>query len=164
MNKIILLLFTLFLLYINPTQNRAFGAHLYPEKYYQNEWCTKWGGIQEYILYDKTRVDCLTKTYAVEFDFASKWAEAIGQSLYYSKITGKKPAIILILEKDEDTKYYNRAKLLAEDNNITLWYTKPPADNTLRQKRCQDSNTIYISFNDVEKIFKSVLKILDELL
>jgi len=29
-------------------------------------------------LPDKTRIDCLTTTHAVEHDFGSKWAEAIG--------------------------------------------------------------------------------------
>ena len=30
-------------------------------------------GQIEYVLEDKTRVDCLTEDFAVEFDFASKW-------------------------------------------------------------------------------------------
>ncbi len=164
MNKKLLLLYTILFFAANLMLNNAYAARLYPEKYYQNEWCTKWGGRQEYLLYDRTRVDCLTKTYAVEFDFASKWAEAVGQSLYYSKLTGKKPAIILILEKEDDIKYYNRAKLLAEDNNITLWYIKPPTENTRKQKTYESQGAIYISFNDIQKIFKSVLKILDEFL
>ena len=108
----------------------ACEAYSYPEKYYQNEWCSKWNGKQEFRLPDKTRVDCVTKNYAVEFDFARKWAEAIGQSLYYAKITGKKAAIILILENEKDFKYYNRAKILADDNNIQLWYMKSPGYNS----------------------------------
>ena len=64
----------------------ACAKHEYNEHYYQNIWCREHNGITEYILADKTRVDCLTKDMAVEFDFASKWAESVGQSLYYAKI------------------------------------------------------------------------------
>ena len=48
---------------------------------YQKEWCQHRGGLVEYRLKDKTRVDCLTLTHAIEFDFANKWAESIGQFL-----------------------------------------------------------------------------------
>jgi len=72
------------------------AKHIYPEKYYQDIWCKKQNGISEYKLIDNTRVDCLTKTHAVEFDFASKWAEAIGQSLHYSRMTNKQAGIVLI--------------------------------------------------------------------
>ena len=58
---------------------------------------------------DKTRVDCLTPTLAVEIDFANKWAECIGQALYYGKMTNRQPACVLIMENPEkDTKYLNR--------------------------------------------------------
>ncbi len=58
-----------------------------------NAICT---GQIEYRLSDKTRVDCLTDTHAIEYDFQHKWAEAIGQSLHYSLMTGKKAGITLI--------------------------------------------------------------------
>ncbi|WP_171018846.1 hypothetical protein ACONUD_00725 [Microbulbifer harenosus] len=51
---------------------------------YQLPWCETAGGVAEYVLPDRTRVDCLTETHAMEFDFAPKWAEAIGQALYYA--------------------------------------------------------------------------------
>ena len=35
------------------------------------------------VLPDGTRCDCLTDTHAIEFDFGSNWAEAIGQSAHY---------------------------------------------------------------------------------
>lgn len=57
---------------------------------------------------DRTRVDCLTDTHAIEFDFGTKWAESIGQSLYYGLQTGKKPGVVLILEKPTDMKYWIR--------------------------------------------------------
>jgi len=104
--------------------NSSLAQHKYKESYYQNIWCKENKGITEYILPDKTRVDCLTDEYAVEFDFAHKWAESIGQSLYYSKITKKKPAIVLIMESNNDDKYYKRVNVLAKNYNISLFTMK----------------------------------------
>ena len=64
----LLLLSLLFL--VQPT----FAKHKYLEKEYQKVWCNACGGIQEYKLDDKTRVDCLLPEYAVEFDFANRLA------------------------------------------------------------------------------------------
>lgn len=72
---------------------------------YVKKYCT---GIIEYRLKDKTRVDCLTKEYAIEFDYAKKWAESIGQALYYSKMTDKKPAVAIIMKSKNDEKYIKR--------------------------------------------------------
>ena len=62
---------------------------------YVNMYCK---GIVEYQLSDRTRVDCLTDEYAIEYDWAKKWAESIGQAMYYSKMTGKKPAVAIIIK------------------------------------------------------------------
>ena len=75
------------------------AKHLHHERYYQTILCDALGGEMEVVLSDRTRVDCLTEEYAIEVDFAKKWAESVGQALYYAKITGKKPAIGLIVEK-----------------------------------------------------------------
>lgn len=90
------------------------------ESYYQNQWCTADFGRKEAVLWDMTRVDCLTKDYAIEFDFAKKWAESIGQSLYYSKLTGKAPAVVLILTSLNDYKYVKRVERLDKDIKIFL--------------------------------------------
>jgi len=58
----------------------------------------KYGGELEYRLWDRARVDILTADEAIEIDFSRKWAEAIGQAKYYSYVTGRKPAIILLVE------------------------------------------------------------------
>ena len=92
------------------------------EMYYEDEWCTPDFGRKEVILWDMTRVDCMTKDYAIEFDFAKKWAEAIGQSLYYSKLTGKSPAIVLILTSPTDYRYVKRIERL--DNGIKVFLIK----------------------------------------
>ncbi len=69
----------------------------HPERWYQDKWCAEKQGVVEYVLPDRTRVDCLTDEYAIEHDFGRKWAEAVGQSLYYATQTGKKPGIVLIV-------------------------------------------------------------------
>ena len=92
------------------------------ESYYVNQWCTSDFGRKEAILWDMTRVDCLTKDYAVEFDFAKKWAESIGQALYYSKMTGKAPAVVLILTSPYDYHYVKRVERL--DNGIKIFLVK----------------------------------------
>ena len=51
------------------------------------------------ILLDRSRIDCLTNTHAIEFDFNDKWAEAIGQSLHYARMTGARAGVVLILSK-----------------------------------------------------------------
>lgn len=89
------------------------------EKYYQNKMCNQLGGKTEYILFDKTRVDCLTAEYAIEVDFAKKWAEGIGQSLYYAEITDKKPAVALIVG-DDDEKYLSRIQTVADKFDIKI--------------------------------------------
>ena len=101
-------------------------THIYYEKEYQNAWCRANGGITEVILPDKTRVDCVTKTHAIEFDFTKKWAESIGQSLYYGQQLHKKAGIVLISENDQsDEKYIKRVKSVANYHNIDLWIMTP---------------------------------------
>ena len=102
------------------------AKHLHKEKWYQEIFCSKMNSAIEYQLKDKTRVDCLMENYAVEVDFANKWAESIGQSLFYGYMTGRAPAILLIIEdKYKDKKYLVRLKAVAEHENITIWTIEP---------------------------------------
>ena len=95
----------------------ATPVYALPEKHYQKETCN---GIMEYRLDDGSRVDCLTDEYAIEYDFANKWAEAVGQSLYYAEKTGKKPAIILILKDEKQKKHLPKAEVLCKKYGIEL--------------------------------------------
>jgi hypothetical protein len=99
--------------------NTAEAKRLNPESYYQYNWC-KDKGITEYVLSDGTRVDCLTSTEAIEFDFANKWAECIGQSLYYGIKTNRKATCALIIEKETDYKYLKRIKTVADKHGIDI--------------------------------------------
>lgn len=110
----------LFLILSLPALCQA-ASHL--EKDYQDAWCKNHSGITEYVLDDNSRVDCLTKDYAVEFDSASKWAESIGQSLYYALKTGKKPGIVLICEGNCDA-LISRLRAVADKYQIKVWVIK----------------------------------------
>lgn len=90
------------------------------EKDYQKEWCTQAGGVTEFVLDDKTRVDCLTDKYAIEFDYGHKWAEAIGQSVYYAIKTDRLPGVVLIVGPN-DEKYVKRLRAVAEKTWIKVW-------------------------------------------
>lgn len=101
-------------------------SHIFYEKDYQNMWCGERLGVTEYVLPDRARVDCVTQTHAVEFDFAKKWAESIGQSLYYAAILQKDPGIVLIVEdKDKDQKYIDRLQAVATKQGIKVWLMHP---------------------------------------
>lgn len=100
-------------------ETRTMSPHM-PESYYVNQWCSPEFGRKEAVLWDMTRVDCLTKDYAIEFDFAKKWAESVGQSLYYAKMTNKSPAVVIILTKWSDMKYVKRIERLNNDIKIFL--------------------------------------------
>ena len=92
------------------------------EKYYQTQLCNELDGVMEQSLLDRTRIDCLTDEYAIEVDFAKKWAESIGQSLYYAAMTEKKPGIGFILrDNKKDSRYLKRVKVLADKYHIKIF-------------------------------------------
>jgi len=113
--KIILILGILLL------ASQSWAAHLKLEKEYQREWCERHGGVLEYVLDDRARVDCLTEDYAIEFDFGPKWAEAIGQALYYAAKTNRMPGVVLIMEFPGDEKYLHRLQVVAQNYGIWVW-------------------------------------------
>jgi len=78
------------------------------EKDYVKKHCD---GIVEYKNSDDTRIDCLTDSEAIEFDYGKKWAECVSQALYYGELTGKTPVCALILDTDEK-RYLQRAEKL----------------------------------------------------
>ncbi len=120
------LLLLAFVLY-NAVPVIANAGHLHPERWYQDSWCDRQKGVAEYRLPDRTRVDCLTDTHVVEVDFATKWYEAVGQSLHYALITGKRAGILLVMEKPTDIKYWKRMVRVVEHYAlpIDVWQTKP---------------------------------------
>ena len=97
------------------------------ESHYQTIWCNERNGQIEYRLPDKTRCDCLTNTHAVEVEFSQKWAEGIGQALYYSLQTGKRAGIVLILETKADRRHWIRLNSTIQHFNLPIdtWKISP---------------------------------------
>ncbi len=113
--KIFLIFIIIFIL---PAPLLAKREH--PEKWYPVKWCEAHKGQVEIAMPDGTRCDCLTDTHAIEFDFGSNWAEAVGQSAYYSLQTNKKPGIVLILETIKDRKYWLRLNSTIQHFNMPI--------------------------------------------
>lgn len=62
-------------------------------------------GEAEFKLPDGSRVDVLSDEYAWEVEWSDKWEESIGQSLWYSIASERKPGVILLLRGDRDEDY-----------------------------------------------------------
>ncbi len=91
------------------------------ERFYQTKMCNRLKGKIEFVLPDKTRIDCLTDKYAIEVDWARKWTEAVGQSIYYAEIAKKKPAIALIMAKNNtDERHLKRLRVVADKLDIHI--------------------------------------------
>ena len=117
----------LLLITILLTSTTCYAKHLYKEAVYQEFWCNKRGGVLEYELPDMSRVDCLLPNYAVEFDFAKKRDECLGQALRYAAYTKKNPACCLIIEKKKDLKYYYQLRytIKKKDLGVKLFIITP---------------------------------------
>ena len=115
MRALIFLLSTLCILL--PTL--AYADRIHPESHYRDIWCKEHFGETEVVLADKSRADCVTDSYAVEIEFADKWKDGIGQSLWYAMQTGKKAAIVLIVEKTIHNVHWIRL------NSVILEYKLP---------------------------------------
>ena len=93
------------------------------EAYYQHIAAKQLGGKTEHILPDRTRIDILTDKESIEVDWASKWAEGIGQALYYSAMTTKEAGLILIMKSEKDERYIKRVQkiILIKSLKINLY-------------------------------------------
>lgn len=111
--------------------------HDHNEESYQQAWCKVHNGILEYKNEDFTRVDCLTKTHAVEFDFANKWHESVGQALHYSVMTGKKAKVVLILDKPTTQMiYFKRIQRIGKKYNFDTEYVTNDILNLDNEGKC----------------------------
>jgi hypothetical protein len=90
------------------------------ERYYQDIHCDLVNGVTEVRNDDSTRVDCLTKAEAIEYDHAKKWAECLGQALYYGAKQRKKPHCLLIGSKEDYDKYSKRIEFVIKYYNLPL--------------------------------------------
>ena len=149
MKKIVILILIAFLIapafagtfdYGYTSNGYKYVKHKHSEASYQHAWCSMHNGIEEYENKDKTRVDCLTTTHAVEFDFANKWAESIGQALHYQRMTGKRAKVVLILEKPKQQMvYFTRVQELGKIHNFDVEFVTPAILN-LQNGKCPYSD------------------------
>lgn len=115
--------------------------HDHSEEAYQYAWCSAHNGIMEYQNKDLTRVDCLTDTHAVEFDFANKWHESIGQALHYSVMTGKRAKVVLILDDPKaQMTYFKRIKRIGKKYDFDTEYVTNDILKINNEGKCFYSN------------------------
>jgi hypothetical protein len=91
-----------------------------PSDYYRQKWCTEHRGATDVRMADGSSADCITSTHVVQFQFAQKWAEAIGTALYYSSQTGKKAGIVIIIKEDHDLEYWKRLNATIEHFKLPI--------------------------------------------
>ena len=84
-------------------------------------------GEVEVRMPDETGCDIVTDTHAVEVEWAYKWYEGIGQSLWYSFQTNKKAGIVMILRNEKDRKFLIRLRSLIAGKklDIKVWVIEP---------------------------------------
>ena len=91
----------------------------YNEDFHVNHHCA---GQVEYVLQDRSRVDCLMPDMAIEYDWDYKWAECIGQALHYAVETGRKAGCVLIVkDRGKADKYIYRFNNATKYTDVTLF-------------------------------------------
>jgi len=84
----------------------------------------------EVRLEDDSRVDLLNDTYAIEVDWADKWAESIGQSVHYGLLTDRKPAVLLLVrDPSHEWKSLVRAARVCGHLGIRLYVEVLPTNS-----------------------------------
>lgn len=68
------------------------------------------GGGKTEVIIKGGRIDCETKYFVIEYDFARKWHECLSQALYYSAVKDKFGLCSLIIENKKDYKYLKKLK------------------------------------------------------
>lgn len=98
----------------------------------EDQW-TEWlkefqlpGADTQHTLFDGSRPDILWQQYAIEVDWTNKWAEGVGQALFYAKVTGKTPVVLLLTKEDRDWRkdkgYVSRAIIAAPQGTKVWWW------------------------------------------
>jgi len=90
------------------------------------EWCKvlapKYKAEVEIVLWDRTRCDLVTATEAIEVDWASKWAEAIGQAQYYAILLRREPAVMLLVkDMEKEARYVYRCQTVCTKLKMRLY-------------------------------------------
>ncbi len=82
----------------------------------------KYNAKTEVVMWDRTRVDLLNKTHAIEVDWSHKYSEGIGQAIYYAAITGKQPGLILLVKDlSKEQRFIYRAQIACNASGVDMY-------------------------------------------
>ena len=98
---------------------RSFSADLKTENEWSDLIAEKLKGDREFAV-KSGRVDILTDEHAIEVEWASKWKQSIGQSLWYSFQTNRKAKVILLLKKESDENYARMLRSVILHNELKI--------------------------------------------
>ncbi len=87
----------------------------------------KYHAKTEVRLWDRTRVDLLNDTHAIEVDWSHKYPEGIGQAIYYAAITDKQPGLVLLVKDlNKEQRFIYRAQIACNAAGIDLYIETLP--------------------------------------
>ena len=67
--------------------------------------------LQEVVLANGARADCISDSHAIEVEFSENWAEGLGQVLLYAAATDLTPGIFLICRQSPKRCLAHRLRL-----------------------------------------------------
>lgn len=108
------------------------------EARYVEDLAPRFNGRTEVRLWDGTRADIINNVAAIEVDWAPKWAEGIGQALYYAQLTGKKPILVLLAVRGQNERHIYRAQTAGARAGVTVlveWVQAPRRPDPRRPDR-----------------------------
>lgn len=91
------------------------------ESYWVKKLSHRLAARTEVVLDDGSRIDLLNKNMAAEVDWAGKWYEAVGQSLYYGCKKDRAPYIFLLVRNKKDMVYARRCQVVCDKYGIGLY-------------------------------------------
>lgn len=105
-----------------PTPSSSLPEPPCNEVYWSSHVAKEFGGQVEFRTYDGARIDILTPAYAIEVDWAKKWAEGVGQAAYYGCAVSRKPVLILLIKnRKAEIQYISRAMVAGAYANVDIW-------------------------------------------
>jgi hypothetical protein len=123
---LVILCFSLVKIYTTWLDDDPKPTSKHDEAYYITKLAKQLSGDEE-VKIEGGRIDILTDDHAIEVEWAGKWKDAIGQSLWYALQKNSKPRIILLLKNDKEYIHFVRlnsaleyAKIIIETNYIEL--------------------------------------------
>jgi hypothetical protein len=82
----------------------------------------KYGGTPQVKMLDGTWCDLLTRTHAIEVEWAAKHYEAVGQAIHYGNQTGRRPGVILLVKDPaKEWRFIMRCAYSCGSRDIGFW-------------------------------------------